>query len=136
MKIINVDPPNIKQIEAVLGPDKTKANVYCYGNTIYNPNKLKLEPHIIVHEKVHSEQQRRIGIDYWWMRYLDDKNFRLENELEAYAIQYKYVKDLFKDAIAKLFLTDISEVLASETYGNILTIHQAETKIRKLAEKI
>ncbi len=131
--IIKNYPPNYKKIKAVFGEDERC--VYCYGD-IYNPHKIPLEHHIIVHEKVHSEQQAELGIDYWWMRYLDDKEFRLKMELEAYAIQYKYAKEIANNKSVKLFLEDISGVLASEVYGNLLSQSEAETKIRVMAKKL
>ena len=129
-------PPNIKEIEKVFGPDKKKTLIYCYGEDIYNPHKIKLEQHILVHEQVHVEQQREYGRDYWWMRYLQDATFRLEQEIEAYTVQYAYVKTIVPVKISDLFLDDISEVLAGETYGNILNKHQAKTKIRKKLSEI
>ena len=125
-------PPNIKEIEKVFGPDKKKTLIYCYGEDIYNPHKIELEQHILVHEEVHVKQQRQYGRDYWWMRYLEDPQFRLEQELEAYAVQYAFVKTIVPVKISDLFLDDISAVLASEVYGNILNIHQAKTRIRFL----
>lgn len=134
MEIINKYPPNYKKIKAVFGEDKRC--VYCYGEAIYNPHEIKLEFHHVVHEKVHSEQQKELGLDYWWMRYMDDKDFRLKMELEAYAVQVKCAKDLVGEKGYRLFLDDVSEALASETYGNLLTKEQAKTKLRHLIKKI
>jgi len=134
MKIIKNFPPNYKEIEKVFGEDKRC--VYCYEDTIYNLHDIQLEVHHIAHEQIHSEQQKELGADYWWMRYLEDREFRLKQELEAYGGQLKFVKNKVKDAIFKRFLDDIAGALASETYGNLLTKPQAETKLRHLLKKL
>lgn len=40
------------------------------------------------HERVHCSQQAEDGNAFrWWLRYLTDREFRLEMELEAYRVQ-------------------------------------------------
>jgi hypothetical protein len=48
---------------------------------------------LLEHELVHIRQQKSYpgGSRAWWDRYFEDEVFRLEQELEAYRHQYKYV---------------------------------------------
>lgn len=132
MKIINELPPNIKDIEKAFGPmPKDSPIVFTYGDTIYNPSKLEIDPHLMAHEQVHEIQQKQIGVELWWEKYLGDVQFRLKQELEAYAVQYKWVKDRYTNGTAKWFLHRIALDLASPMYGSIIGVYEAETKIRK-----
>lgn len=129
-------PPNIKDIEAVFGKDEKNTLLYCYGDKLYNPHKLVLEYHVLVHEEVHVKQQEKVCRDEWWKRYLSDVQFRLDQELGAYIAQYKWVKERVPSKVSQLFLEDISQVLAGETYGHLLTPAQASTKIRKSLQTV
>lgn len=127
MKIVNDFPPNIDKIRIRF--DLTgKAPLFCYGDIIYNPHKVTLREDLIVHEEVHSKQQ---GDDpfSWWEQYLNDNDFRLSQEVEAYATQYNWIKERVKAKTSKQFLDLFAEILSSSLYGSIISIPQARTKI-------
>lgn len=44
---------------------------------------------LIAHEMVHIEQQKKYGIIRWGWKYIFDKEFRYQQELEAYRVQVK-----------------------------------------------
>lgn len=39
---------------------------------------------LLAHERVHQAQMRRVGTLTFWWRYLTDRTFRLQSEVEAY----------------------------------------------------
>lgn len=135
MNVINDYPPNIGEIKKAF--DLTgKRPIFTYGNTIYNPHNCSLETHLHVHEEVHMKQQKEmgmfLGVRRWWTKYLNDPEFRLSQEIEAYRAQYQYVKKVVKDRnkVAK-FLSLIASDLASPMYGNLLNTQEAIKLIQK-----
>jgi hypothetical protein len=137
MKIIEEYPPNIKQIESALGKVVMNGGiVFTWGEILYNPSKLKIQDHLLMHEQVHQLQQEKMGIDNWWATYLYDPKFRLEQEIEAYAVQYKFVKSRYTVKSYEMFLDLIGNDLSSSMYGNIIGKHQAMTRIRKLTQGV
>lgn len=98
---------------------------------IYNPYAQTLTEDLIEHEKVHMRQQ---GNDpaLWWKRYLDDNEFRLSQELEAYQVQYAWIKEHFNRETRRRFLKTIAKDLSSVIYGHIITQEKAEERIRQL----
>lgn len=126
-------PPNYEKIKGRF--DLTgKAPLFCYGDTVYNPYKAQLRQDLLVHEAVHVKQQgaTKEEWDKWWDKYLDDNEFRLSQELEAYVEQYKFIKSVTKTETSDKFLDVFAEILSSAMYGNMITTSQAKTKLRKL----
>lgn len=120
-------PPNIKDLEKAF--TLTNRIVFTYGDTIYNPNNGYLEEAIIKHEEVHSKQQGD-NPQEWWDKYLKDVDFRLEQELEAYKVQYKTIQLTLKDK-GRLFqyAMGLARDLSSGMYGNIIATDVALNKI-------
>jgi hypothetical protein len=98
--VIIVDrPPNFEQIKAAF-PDAEKPGVmFAYGN-IYNPSGNVIPPALIAHEEVHLVRQKALdphpgsttqwsGADLWWQRYLEDCEFRYNEELLAHVAEFK-----------------------------------------------
>lgn len=130
MDIKHEYPPNIEEIRETLKPDNDA--VFTYGNVIYNPSGAVIGKHLLVHETIHSKQQ---GEDpaKWWECYLKDPQFRLEQEVEAYVSQYKFVRLTASSKYAESFLEEIVEYLSGKMYGNIITAPKAKTLIRHRA---
>ena len=135
MKIKEAYPPNFGAIKTAF-PIETTIPIYPYGDTVYNPSKVEIPADILYHEHIHLEQQEREGsAALWWTKYIHDIGFRLDQELEAYAKQYLWVKKHLNSKIAKENLQEGAEHLSSEVYMLELTIEEAETMIRKEAKK-
>lgn len=119
MNIITDYPPNYKEIEKVFSLGDLHP-VFTYGDTIYNPHECALPEHLLVHERVHAYQQG-IKPKEWWKKYLQDPEFRFEQELEAYQAQYKFAAKQTKDRnnLAK-FLDQLAEDLSGPMYGNLV----------------
>ncbi len=128
MKIVNTLPPNYEILSLYLNPPDHA--VYCYGDTIYNPSGKKLTPDIEHHESIHSKQQGD-DVDGWYTKYLQDKEFRLKQEISAYGEQYNFIKEHIQNSkLLKWGLEKMAEALSSEAYGNLLSYGEAESKIR------
>lgn len=129
IKIIKAFPPNINEIRRYLYPPKWA--VFPYKGAIYSPEREELDADIIYHEAVHFDQQDKFGdCDLWWAKYLTDREFRLECELEAYGKQYLWIKERVPSQVAKLALEEIAEAF-SKWYNLPINKYQAETLIRK-----
>lgn len=92
MKVIQALPPNIKKIYARFPHVRGAPVVFAYGDTIYNPGRDAVSDDVMAHEKVHQRQQAEHpgGVEGWWDQYLEDSDFRLDQELEAYGAQLRY----------------------------------------------
>lgn len=136
MKIKQGYPPNIEDIKRVLSPDKD--SVFCYGEDIYCQDPDNLPPDVIVHEKVHARQQQNFSNpDLWWQKYLLDKQFRFEQELEAYAEQYLWLKwNGTSSSVLQEALEDLGSNLAHPQYDFKITAQEASSKIRNYAKSM
>lgn len=135
MNIIQGFPPNFSLIERYFGNVSEHNPVFSYGGCIYNPYKVDITPDIVFHENIHCNQQGNDS-ESWWIKYLTDSPFRLEQEIEAYGAQYAFIistsiptkfKDWVKDKIAA--------ALSGPLYGNLISYGEAESKIRNYAKE-
>ena len=103
--------------------------VFPYKGDIYL--NYSLPPDIYVHEVAHLEQQNKIGADKWERQYLDNPQFRLEQELQAYRVQLrivnKYTKDKNKRNEARV---KCAQALSSSLYGNLLNFNEAFNRLK------
>lgn len=134
MEVIEENPPNIEEIKKVL-----KINndiIFSWGDKIYNPGKHKLTLDLIIHEDVHLERQGRTeeGAKEWWKLYLEDPQFRLDEEVLAYGKQLKYIKANFNDEVYKIVLFKIADALSSELYGKLASFQKAESLVRRISK--
>lgn len=137
-------PPNYELIRMVLSPKP--GAIFSYGGIIYNPHKRDIAPDLHIHEAVHARQQGD-NPDAWWARYLQDPEFRLEQELEAYGEQYAFAKEHIeaqaqkaaeegkvlaagKTQLLRYALESMAFALSGEEYGNLISYSEAASKIR------
>lgn len=122
-------PPNYGEIRARFNIHPQA--VFTYGERIYNPTASLLSEDLIVHEKVHADQQRPGGPAAWWQRYLVDPAFVLEQELEAYRRQFAFFCRLNRDRNEQFqILRLLAGDLASPMYGSVITMRDAFDAIR------
>jgi len=129
MRVVEGLPPNIDAIRAVLSPPETA--IYTYGDTIYTAN-TNLSPDLVHHEEVHERQQREMGVDKWWTRYLEDAEFRLSQEVEAYQEQYKYMQHNYSRDQRRDVLAHIVRSLSSPMYGGLVSKELAKELITRV----
>ena len=82
-----------------------------------------------IHENVHMRQQLRMGVKEWWNKYLEDIDFRREQELEAYKKEVDWVMKRYKGFKHRMDIFErIVQDISSSIYGNMIT----EEKAREL----
>lgn len=134
MEIKKEYPPNINEITKHF--PLTIDVVFTYGDIIYSPASLDIPKHLFIHEQTHSKQQLVMGVDKWWSKYFEDSDFRLNQEVEAYAAQYKqFCKDKKNIERQYLFLDLISRDLSSNLYGNLVDYNTAKNLIKSYEVK-
>lgn len=130
MKQIVDYPPNYQEIRKHFTAPKN--TYYTYGNTIYNPDGNEIPEDILFHESIHSKQQQHFGVpELWWARYIIDKDFRQNQEVEAYKKQLDFIKKHTNSKIAKEALEEMARNLSSNLYNLGISYQQAYTLIRK-----
>lgn len=125
--IVTTEPPIYNRAKEVFKiPNFEEGVVFTYAPNIHVFNG-KLDADLLEHELIHIKQQMAYpgGVVAWWERYFLDPVWRLEQELEAYRHQYKYVVDhcpkhshfhmlrFFAKCLCKIYALDgMSEVKA------------------------
>lgn len=132
MEIVYAKPPNYEKVAEAFNIRDNSGIVFTYGNKLYVPGgeKISIDKPLMKHEEVHARQQRDIGIEEWWERFLVDPGFRLSQELEAYREQYRAMAGLpLEHRIG--YLDHIAADLSGVMYGNLLTKEEAKAVITK-----
>lgn len=103
----------------------TQSTIIAYDNVIYT-NREELPEDIIIHEQHHFKQQKEHGLNTFTKKYLNDREFRLKIEGDAYKIQLDSIKNKeLKLAVKK----DIINNLTSGLYGNV-TMEEAKDLLK------
>lgn len=84
------------QVFDLNGKNKAAEPIFAWGNWIYNPHRVAIPSILLVHEAVHSRRQNGDPVG-WWRKYLDDQQFRLEEEVFAHAAEYLHAASQAKD---------------------------------------
>lgn len=130
MEIVYSNPPNYDEVAAAFDIKDNRGVVFTYGNKLYVPGgrRVQIDMPLMKHEEVHAHQQKKMGIEEWWERFLEDPAFRLSQELEAYREQYRNMASLpLEHRIG--YLDHIAADLAGAMYGNLLTKDEAKAVI-------
>lgn len=128
---VSAYPPNIEVIKKTFNIEGKKGIVYTHGQVIYNPDMLYMDDALLFHEATHSLQQDTLGVDVWWKKYLEDPQFRLVQELEAYHSQYKKFCKTDKDRNKQAqYLHRLAQDCSGEVYGNMVNYSEACKWIR------
>lgn len=120
-------PPNYQVIKQTfkLG---ARPVVFTYDGKLYVPKGGDIPDHLMAHESTHAYQQQIMGADVWWTIYLDNPEFRLSQELEAYQVQYRMFKSRDR-AFRRKVLRQLASDLASPIYGSIINFEDAKEAI-------
>jgi len=86
-RIIRAKPPIYDEIAEVFPVRTTHGVIFAWGDTIFNPDGVRIEPFLLAHEAIHC---RRQGADVlgWWRSYLFDPEFRLREETAAHKAEF------------------------------------------------
>lgn len=130
MKIATAYPPNIEQVRSAF--PLQKGVLFCYGDTIYNPDEVPIPLWLIAHETVHCMQQGE-NPQEWWDRYVKDPVFRYTQELDAHRAEWHAIKRVIKDRRARnKYLNNMAKRLSSPLYGCVVDFRTAKNAIRSL----
>lgn len=102
----------------------TPDTIFAYDKEIYSNRELPL--HLLIHELKHIEQQNRIGCDLWVDKYLNNPEFRLNEEVEAYQAELATITDRNLRYQHKIHC---AKTLSSDLYGNIISYKEALFKL-------
>lgn len=133
MKIIFERPPIwaeiIKHFPHV---QTTRGVLYCWGDSICNPDRVEVTRSVHAHEEVHSVRQAKMGgPGRWWARYMTDPAFRFDEELPAHIVEYRLQQDDSRHRNERRFyLNQIAERLAGPLYGHLITIEKAKRLLK------
>lgn len=133
--IVYTPPPVYEEIRKKWGVKwEDGVVVMVYGNTIHQSFMEKMDEDLLVHELVHVKQHMAYpgGPEAWWRKYLDEPEFRISQELEAYRAQYKWLQDNTNRQYRKKVLKHCAKDLSSNLYGNVMSYDEAENLIKQI----
>ena len=130
------EPDNIDAIHERFPEVKNITHVvFTYAPHIYKRIELDLPPDLRVHEATHLQQQ---GEDpaAWWDQYLNDTEFRYQQELEAYGYQMAFVKMFYSGRHYEVMKNHTARSFSSSMYDLGINQSVAESKIRNYAKSV
>ena len=132
MAVIKSYPPNYRDILLAL-PDvaKNEKAVFCYGDDLYNPSGGEIEADLLLHEQIHSAQQKAIGVENWWRKFLTDPYFRFDQELSAFSAQLAYGKKVYPVKTSDKMKHDFAVLLSGKQYQTHMSYQEAEIALRR-----
>lgn len=129
MQIIKKYPPNYESIKEAVNPPKD--SFFPFGDKLYNPSGVEIPEDVMYHEQVHQKQQSEFtNPSIWWENWLSNREFRLSQEVVAFAHQLAFVKKYYPRKALGEALDEFSDQLANN-YNLGINIYQASTLIRK-----
>lgn len=103
MKVLLQHPPNIDEIDAAFGSRSKPGILYAYGDAIYNPSGAPLTPWLLAHELTHILNQAG-DPDAWWRKYIEDVEYRYNEELLAHRAEMRTRLQGVRDRNARIKL--------------------------------
>jgi hypothetical protein len=126
MNIVHAPPPNFAAIVKVFPQAAFWPVLICYGDTIYNPQRVRVTDEVMAHEGAHSQRQNG-NPEPWWERYLADRKFRLDEEIIAHRVEYRYFCAMgHARHQRRAGLKQIAQRLASPLYGGLISVAEAK----------
>ncbi len=130
MEVVMDFPPIYDEIISVF-PKAGCSVIFAWGNKIYNPDRVSIPSQLIAHEAVHG---RRQGSDIygWWRRYLDEKEFRLAEEILAHIVEMEYLMGPNPNRqTRRQILRSTSKRLANPLYRYGISREQARVLLKR-----
>ncbi len=110
-------PPNFEEILKVFPAAAAPNVMFAYGDVIYVPSGNSVPQELYDHERVHGSRQTTTGVERWWQLYLEDSEFRRDEELVAHIAEYKSFCARNRDRNARAaYLSTIALRFASPLY--------------------
>jgi hypothetical protein len=129
MKLVEARPPNYADVVRAVGRPPDGA-CFTWGETIYVSKPPPGYTHnfdefLLAHEQQHTTQQNIIGsAKLWWKNWCENPDFRLQQELEAYRVQYAAMCARLSRQQRRQRLRRLAKDL-SALYGHIIGYEEA-----------
>ncbi len=130
MEIVIDYPPIYNELEIAF-PRIDRGVIFAWGSKIYNPSNVSIPQHLIAHERAHARRQGG-DIDGWWRRYIDEKEFRLIEEVIGHMVEMKYLLGPNPNRTMKRqILRSTAKRLASPLYRYGISRAQAHVLLKR-----
>lgn len=132
-EIIRDFPPLYEEIDAAFGVAGRENVIFSFGDRLYVPRfRGEICPSLLAHEAVHgSRQGRGRKITDWWHRYIENRTFRLTEEILAHQAEYRYLLEHGNRGERRRALRQTAERLASPLYRCLVSRSVAEDMLRQ-----
>lgn len=124
-------PPNFEAIAKVFPAARQLGTIFTYGNVIYVSDGAQLPRSLVAHETVHVAQQEFVGRDEWWDRYLHDRTFRFNQELDAHRVELRIAVQEGGRAHRRMVRSLIAKRLSGPLYGHACTLATARKLLKE-----
>lgn len=134
-KVVRAFPPNYATLKRAFNLDPSSGVIFSYGDRIFVPNLTRpLPPALREHEAVHGERQvaHPGGVEGWWIDYVRDLQFRIDEELPAHRAEYAWHKQNEGRGLRERALEKIALRLSGPLYGRVMTFDVAKAKLEEL----
>lgn len=132
MRVIRDRPPLFDEIDARFNV-RGKPILFAWGDRLYIPSgSLDVAPHLMAHEEVHGARQGTAepGIILWWKSYLNDREFRLDEEILAHRAEYQsLISHSGGRQQRRRHLAITAARLAAPLYGRMISVSEAKKVI-------
>ncbi len=126
-------PPMFAEINARFHV-RGKPVIFSWGDMIYNPTRITIPPQLMVHEAMHGERQEQHGVEDWWRDYIDSPAFRLEEEILAHQVEYRYLmRESANRRARRSGLKQVAKRLAGPLYGGMISPAKAQKLLLDVA---
>ncbi len=127
MRVVFERPPMFAEIDAkfrVAG----KPIIFAWGDVIYNPARVPIPPHLMVHEEMHAWRQEKWGVEQWWKDYISSDAFRLDEEILAHQVEFRHLmrENGHNRSARRGHIKQVAKRLASPMYGRMITLARAK----------
>ena len=117
-------PPIYQQLHDKFGVKWDDGIIIAYDGKIHC--SMEVTPQKIIHEMKHLERQQEMGNEAWWNLYLENDQFRKDEEARAYLAETNFIKKNINNREIRFFaITDIAKSFASDVYGEIISLKDA-----------
>ncbi len=124
-------PPLYEEISEAFSLFPGSRIIFSWGDQLYNPTRAKIVPELVAHEAVHGKRQGSgQQIVHWWEQYIEDRAFRLEEEVAAHIAEYQHVLKHGGRNERRTALRVTAKRLSAPLYGSMITRSSAVAVLR------
>lgn len=126
MELIHARPPMYDEIADAFDV-RGKPILFAWGNVIYAPQTSDISVPLLRHEEAHGKRQLQFEkISGWWTRYINDPDFRLEEEKIGHIAEYlALLRNYSARNDRRRVLSFVAGKLASNLYRYSITKDEA-----------